>query len=150
MSKVNGSLPDLTSASQLRNVGLKREQVTVEDWGMNVWVWELTGEEWDHHQKAFVKTKGGKVVGLDLAGQTARLLMYAIKDPQGNRIFSHQDELLRMPAGGLNQLAEVARRLSRLEDEDAEEMEENFDVIPHEPSSSDSLAISAIEASTSS
>lgn len=122
------ALPVLSSPHQLSAVGLDSELVPVPQWGVSVWVWELTGAELDLYRQGQIKTKGAKV-NLDLRSNTARLLTYAIRNASGERMYSERDaaELLKRGASGLEKLARVARRLSGLDDEDEEEMEGNSD-----------------------
>lgn len=120
--------PVLSAPHQLAQVRLASE--LVEDvWGFDVWIWELTGTELDLYRQGQIKTKGAKVT-LDLRSNTARLLVYAIRNESGERLYSERDvpELLKLGASGLEKLATVARRLSGLDEDDEEaEMEGNFD-----------------------
>ena len=123
----NGSdLPDLTNLGQLlHGVTLQRERVPVPEWGCNVWVYELTGEELDLYRSYIWTEKGGKIrmTVSRLRAQTARLLAVAIRREDGSRIFDDAtgpDRLMQMGSSGLEKLAKVARRLSGVSDDDAE------------------------------
>lgn len=134
------NLPRFTSLAQLAPVKLAREEVNVPELGVSVLVWELTGEQIEHWNSRNIKTKGGKVVGLNLGDATARLLALAIRDDEGNQIFNVLDiqRLMReRGAGSVAKIEKVARRLSGLLDEDSEDEEGNSSA-PSGPSTTDS------------
>lgn len=125
------SLPDLTNPGQLLGtVTLARERVEVPEWGVAVWVWELTGEQLDAYRTHALRQQGSKV-RVDLArlrAGTARLLTYAIRTKDGDPVFDEHDgpdRLLKMGAAGLARVAKVANRLSRLDEEDEDTAEGN-------------------------
>lgn len=121
------SLPDLTNPGQLLgHVTLGRERVEVPEWGVAVWVWELTAEQLDGYRTAMWTQRNGKV-RMDLAkmrANTARLLVHAIRTQNGDPIFDEAtgpDRILQMGSAGVEKLAKVARRLSGLNDDDEDE-----------------------------
>lgn len=119
------ALPELTNPSQLSgHLTLRRELVEVPEWGVSVWVWELTGEQLDAYRTHALR-QHGRQVRVDVArmrASTARLLTYAIRTAAGDPVFDETtgpDRLLRMGAAGLARVSKVANRLSGLdEDED--------------------------------
>lgn len=121
------SMPDLTNPGQLiGHVTLARERVEVPEWGLGVWVWELTGEQLDAYRNHALQQRGGKVrIELTrLRASTARLLTFAIRTEHGDPVFDEHDgpdRLLRMGAAGIERVAKVARRLSRIEEDDDDE-----------------------------
>ena len=143
----------LSSASQLDGVKLSRKQVYVPEWDLWVWVYELTGEELDGWRQGMLRPnrRDRNNMELDprkLRGQTARLVVLAVRDEDGQRIFADMDApmLLRKGAGAVERLATVARELSRLvNDEDEFEMEGNDSgPTPGVSSNSDSPGTSAV------
>ena len=112
--------PVLSSAAQLDAVKLVRELVPVPEWGMDVWVYELTGEELDGWRQYMLRTsRNRQEMNVDpkkLRGQTARLVCLAVRDENGQRIFADMDAsmLMRKGSGAIERIANVARRLSRV------------------------------------
>ena len=144
----------LTSASQLDSVKLSREQTYVPEWDLWVWVYEMTGEELDNWRQGMLRPnrrQGGGNMEVDpkrLRGQTARLVCIAVRDEEGQRIFADLDatKLLRKGAGAVERLAAVARRLSRLveDDDELEELGNDSGPTPGDNSSTDSQGTSAV------
>lgn len=113
--------PVLSSADQLANVKLGRELVHVPEWGLSVWVYELTGEELDNWRQGLLRSSRRSRGDMEvdpkkLRGQTARLVCAAVRDENGQRIFADLDapSLLKKGSGAVERLATVARRLSRV------------------------------------
>lgn len=141
-------LPALTSRAQLQAVQLATKWVNVPEWGVRVLVSELTGEEVERWRQSLMRK--GKV-DLDPRAQrmrTARFLCMAIRDENGERIYSDHDAalILRLGSGGMERVAKVALRLSGLgvnEDDEAEddmpEVEANLEPTRNGSSSFDSL-----------
>lgn len=112
----------MNSVSMLPMARLAKELVSVEEWDCDVWVWELTVKDLDAYRGRMLETRGAKVIGLNMAGNTARLLSYAIRDEQGTRVFADHDveRLMEQGSGPIEKLAAVARRLSHLDEDDDE------------------------------
>lgn len=118
----------LRSVADLDTVKLAYQDVWVPEWDIWVRISELTGDELENWRSGMLRPnrrQGGGNMEVDpkrLKGQTARLVCIASRDPEdGQRIFSDMDApvLLRKGAGAVERLATVARKLSRLiEDED--------------------------------
>lgn len=151
------ALPDLTNPGQLLGtVTLARERVEVPEWGVNVWVWELTGEQLDVYRNHALRQQG-RNVKIDLSrmrAATARLLTMAIRTEHGDPVFDEHDgpdRLLKMGAAGLRRVADVAERLSRInvDDDDEDSAEGNSEAGPTgssngtAPSLSDGLDVSS-------
>lgn len=137
--------PVFSQATQLHSVKLQKEFVEVPEWGMSFWVWELNGADIDAYRQAMYKQGKNNRVSIDLRNNTARLLTYALRDEDGNRILDEHDgihRLLGMGSSGLEKLAAVARRLSGLDAND-EDTEGNSDAAPSGSSSSISPSPSA-------
>lgn len=119
--------PILAAASQIR-AQLGSELVNVPEWRSRVWVYELTGRELDEYRQGMFKSKSGGVE-VSLKNATLRLLVLALRDGNGNRLYPNTErgilELGDLPAGGSERLAKVARLLSGLTD--AEDSDEDAD-----------------------
>ena len=128
---MNNERKFLHRASELDAVKLSFEDVYVPEWDVWVRISELTGEELDNWRQGMLRPnrRDRNNMELDprkLKGQTARLVCLSARDPEdGQRIFADMDApmLLRKGAGAVERLATVARRLSRLVN-DEDEFEE--------------------------
>lgn len=109
-------LPVLSSPSQLRTVKLARELVQVPEWGVSVWVWEMTGAEVESWRQSLMRKGKVELNPRAQRERTARLLCRVIRDEQGNRMYSDHDAAMFMDMGsaGMERVAEVALRLSGL------------------------------------
>lgn len=98
---------------------LESETVSVPEWGGDVIVRALTGAERDQFEAGFVK-EGGRQGEMTLENTRARLVALSVVDEHGQRLFSTDDiEMLgAQPAAALDRVFFVARRLSRLSNED--------------------------------
>ena len=94
---------------------LKSESVKVPEWGGAVIVRELTGAERDAWESSVVKTNGTKVT-VDSQNMRAKLAALCIVDDEGKRMFTEKDALLlgKKSAAALDRVTDVARRLSRI------------------------------------
>lgn len=118
--------PVLSSIDQLRGVKLQHKRVLVTEWateeapnGYWVNVWELTGDDvatW----RASMLTKGrdGRwtVDPRKLRDQNASLLCKSLRDDDEKRLFADTDApfLRKLGSAGIERLAEIAQRLSRI------------------------------------
>jgi hypothetical protein len=123
-------LPRLTSASQISNrpVELPDEWVPVPELGVSVRVCGLSGKQIEKWEAGNVRTRGGRVVGLNLDSSTRRLLAEAIQDEQGRPIYTVQtiEDLMVRAGKSVKKLENTARRLSGLAvAEDDEESDES-------------------------
>lgn len=110
---------------------LQVEKVFVPEWGDEVIIRGLTGEELDAYQgsRRQIRNAGTAQAEVVFIQDNARagLLVKCIVDENGDRIFTDQDTgLLGMKNGKvLDRLYDVATRLSGMSDDEAEEIEGN-------------------------
>ncbi|QTD96965.1 phage tail assembly chaperone [Streptomyces cyanogenus] len=110
---------------------LLTEKVDVPEWGGEVIVRGLTGEERDAYEasRRQIRNAGTPQQELVILSENMRagLLVKCLIDENGDRLFTDQDAgLLGMKNGRtLDRLFDVASRLSGLSDEEAEQMEGN-------------------------
>lgn len=121
----------------LAATSLKTEDVEVPEWGGTVRVRELTGTELDAYQASMRQQKGKNYV-LNEANIRAKLVVRSVVGDEGERLFSDQDAaaLGKLSAAALDRVFEVAARLSRISDEDVEEMAKNSEADQSEGSTS--------------
>lgn len=118
----------LTRETILAKNTLRAELVAVPEWGGNVRVRELTGSERDQYEAALVRMqKGGKAHSLTMDNARARLVSLAVIDASGARIFTADDivRLGNLSASALSTVFDVAARLSKITEEDLEELAGN-------------------------
>lgn len=126
--------PVLTSGAQLSDIEVGSELVVVRPWKRKVWVQELTGEELDEYREPMSVIDKKNNITLNLKESSLRLLAMAIRDANGNRIYPNTEAgikiLGKMPSGGLEIIAKVARRLSGMGEDDVEEQAGKSEPIP--------------------
>lgn len=112
----------LTKEQILQANDLKREVVFVPEWGGEVTVRTLTGEEKDAYEMAMYA--GGKK---DLSNIRAGLLARAIVGDDGKRLFTDAEvqALGRKSASALDRVYSAAARLSGISKDDEKEFEKN-------------------------
>jgi len=120
---------------------LRRETVDVPGLGGQVAVWELTARErdsFDHETREAAKR------GELYDNFRARLLVRALRDSNGERLFADGDvELLgSIPSAPIVELYEVAARLSLVTPQDIEELRKNSSGGPNGGSRSGSPTVS--------
>jgi hypothetical protein len=111
-----------TSESILALPDLKKELVSVPEWGMDVWVQEINALERDRlRMEMFPEGE------FDPVNNTGKILVRCIVDEQGNRIFSDAQaaDLGKKSLAALNRLLTVAKRLNLLEAQDGDNLEKN-------------------------
>lgn len=114
---------------------IETEEVPVPEWGGSVLVKALTGKESDAYQascyqeRPVLDARGRPVKGRtemvrSLANVRAKLVVRCIVDEQGNRVFSDADAnaLGEKSTAALDRVFEVAARLSRLSEDDIEDL----------------------------
>jgi hypothetical protein len=113
------------------------EDVSVPEWGGEVRVKSLMGEERDALEATMIQGKG-KNTSVNLANLRAKLVARSIVDESGQRIFSDTDifALGKKSAAALSRVYEVAQRLSGISAEDVEELTKNSETAPSEDSGS--------------
>jgi hypothetical protein len=105
---------------------LKIETVPVPEWGGDVLVRGLTGEQRDTFEASIVHLEGKKAA-TDLANIRAKLVSASLVDEKGDLLFDERDveALGRKSAVALQRIFEVAQRLSGLTQSDVEELAKN-------------------------
>ncbi|MEU8906962.1 hypothetical protein [Streptomyces mirabilis] len=118
----------------LKAQDIPTEPVNVPEWGGEVILRGLTGDELDDFQgsiRQFRRSLDGKGMEpvLIQQGMHAKLLVKCLVDDNGERLFTDNDagELGAKAGVVLDRLYDVAQRLSGLTEEDEEEMEGNSD-----------------------
>jgi hypothetical protein len=117
---------------------LEREVVEVPEWGGTVIVQALTGKERDAYEASCMQQRGKEMVR-NLANVRAKLVVRSVVDEEGNRLFADTDAnaLGLKSAAALDRLFDVAAKLSRLSEEDVEELAGNSEAAQSGDSSSD-------------
>lgn len=120
------------------------EDVYVEKWGGYVRIHALTASQRDRFEASLTRPVGnkGKTVR-NFENMRARLVALTATDDRNEPLFTGDDVRLlgNKNAAEVNQLFEVAARLSGLSDKDVRELEGNSDEEDGTTSSSDSLVI---------
>jgi hypothetical protein len=116
----------LSRAAILEADDLEYEDLEVPEWGGTVRVRALTGAERDAYEASMRQQRGKEFIA-NLANVRAKLVVRSVVDDDGERIFSDQDAnaLGKKSAAALDRIFECSARLSRLSDEDVEELAKN-------------------------
>jgi hypothetical protein len=103
------------------------EEVHVPEWNTTVRVRGLTGTERDAWEASLMRQEGRRQPRIDYSNLRAKLIVRSVVDANGNRMFSDGDmaALGKKSASALQRIFEVCQRLSRLTDEDVEELTGN-------------------------
>jgi hypothetical protein len=127
-------------------VDVQTEKVFVKEWGDDVIVRGLTGDELDNFQgsvRQFRPTFDGKGMETVLIqdGMRAKLLVKCLVDEAGERLFTDQDAPALGAKNGavIDRLYDVASRLSGLSEEEKAEMEGNSETPAEDGGSTSSL-----------
>ncbi|MET9396279.1 hypothetical protein [Kitasatospora sp. NPDC002965] len=132
----------LLSKAQIKQASdIKVEDVDVPEWGGTVRVRGLTGaerESWEQAQMV-AGPNGTRVQRPGLTDQRARLLVRCVVDEAGELMFDESDikDLNAKASAALDRLVDVARRLSRLGANAAEEARGNSGAAPSGSSTTD-------------
>lgn len=120
-------MPVLTRDQILAATDLKRELVSVPEWGGEVLVKALTGRERDAFEASIVGERKGKSVRMNMDNVRARFVAACVVDDRGQPLFypSDVDLLGEKSAAALQRVYDVGARLSGLSDEDLEELAGN-------------------------
>lgn len=127
----------LSKEDILKADDLDREEVEVPEWRGTVIVRALNGRERDDYEASCVQQRG-KDMHRNLANIRAKLVVRSVIDEDGKRLFEDRDAnaLGLKSAAALDRVFEVAARLSRLSDEDVDELAGNSETAQTEDSSS--------------
>ena len=106
--------------SILKMDALPKEQLSVPEWGGDVWVRTLTGTERDSFEQSMVQKKNKP----NLNNVRARFAVLTICDEKGERLFTDNDAeaLGKKSAAALDRVFEVAQRLNGFSDDDQREL----------------------------
>lgn len=111
---------------------IKSECVSVPEWGGDVMVYGMSGNERDEYESSIVEVSGsGKTQTQTLRMQRvrAKLCSLTIRDEDGRRMFDDDelDALGGKSSQALQRIFEVAQRLSGLTQEDTEALAKNLE-----------------------
>lgn len=104
----------------------KTKTVPVPEWGGDVIVKTLGGEERDSMEAEIVQTNGAST-SRNLVNFRSRLLVRAIVDEQGNRLFTDAEiaDLAKKSGAVLDRLYDAAIDLNKISAKDVEELAKN-------------------------
>ncbi len=120
------------SRNEILNVSdIVTEEVYIKPWNSYVVVKSLTGKERDKFERDIVEWKGsGRKTKAEMKDNIrARLVALTVVDPETHeQIFKPQDveAIGNKSAAALDAIYETAQRLSKLSDDDVEELAEGF------------------------
>ena len=116
----------LSKAQILAADALPREQVSVPEWGGDVFVRALTASERDAFEQELTVQRG-KQIEVNMKDVRAKLCSRAICDEAGERLFTDGEihALGAKSAAVVTRLFEVAQRLSGLTGADVEQLAKN-------------------------
>lgn len=122
----------LSKEDILKRTDLETEEVEVPEWGGTVLVRALSGTERDAYEASCMSDRGKQGMVRNLANVRAKLVVRSLVDEDGKRLFTDGDAaaLGETSAAVLDRLFEVAARLSRMNDEDIEELGKGSGPIP--------------------
>jgi len=116
----------LDKKSILQCDDLPKELVSVPEWGGDVFVRTLSGQERDMFEQSMMEGKG-KNRDMNLKNIRARLSVLTICTEDGTRLFEAKDvdALGKKSAAALDRIFSVAQKLNGLSGEDVEELAGN-------------------------
>lgn len=102
---------------------LKREKVSVPEWGGYIFVRTMTGTERDQYESSVLGNNGK----MDLKNIRAKLVVLTAVDEDGLRLFNDDDiEVLgAKSAAALDRVFSKAQTLNKISDDDIEELAKN-------------------------
>lgn len=123
----------LTKEAILAVADAKRtiEELDVPEFGGTAYVRGLTSGERDHYEAQVMQRRGKELVP-NLTNARAKLVVLALCDENGERLFGDRDisALGKLPAKGVQRIFDKARDLAGLSEEDVDELEGNSDPDP--------------------
>lgn len=113
----------LTKDEILQADDIRKEKVSVPEWGGDVWVKTMSGAERDQMEASIVGVKGER----NMVNLRAKIGALSIVDEKGDRLFSFEDvlELTKKSARALDRVFSVAQRMSGFTPQDVEELSKN-------------------------
>ena len=118
---------------------LKTEDVPVPEWGGEVRIRMLTGEERDAFEASMVELKKDGSAKANRENVRARLLVLCIVNEQGEQMFNRADIKLlgRKSAKALERVVNACNELNGFSEQDIEELAEGFEDAPSDGGTSD-------------
>ena len=116
----------LTKSQILSANDIKKELVSVPEWGGDVYVRMMSGAERDNFEQKMSRKRNEHPDGF-IANVRARLCVETIVDEKGNRLFSDKDvdELGSKCAVALERLFDKSQKLNGFTEEDIKELAKN-------------------------
>jgi len=113
----------LKREDMLSKTDLKKEAITIAEWGGDVFVAEMSGtsrDAWEQHLKE--RDSAGRIIS-----PRAKLIAFTVVDEKGERIFTDADIVLigKLSSSSLEKVCVVAMRLNGLGEEGVEEAKKN-------------------------
>lgn len=107
------------------------EEIEVPEFGGTVHVRAITSGERDHYEAQVMQRRGKELVP-NLTNARAKLVVLALSDEKGTRLFEDRDisKLGNLPAKGIQRVFDKARDLAGLSEEDVDELEGNSEPDP--------------------
>lgn len=100
---------------------LKSETVNVPEWGTDVMIRELSASEHDSYQAAIVDIGTGGKVTVNLSNHRCELLVRALRDSEGKRLFRDAEVSMlgQAPSPVIDRLYTIAQRVTGVDETDA-------------------------------
>ncbi len=116
-------MADLSRDDILNCNDLRREKLTIKEWGGDIYIRQLTAKEQDMLERESLK-KGGSA---NIENMRARFAVMCVVDKNGKNLFSEEDiPKLTLKAGAvLNKIIEKASELNNISEKDLEEIAKN-------------------------
>lgn len=121
---------------------LKREAVTIEEWGGDVFVRVMTSEEKEWWEAGMFDDEGKQRSLKDnIKNMRARLAVITVCDEQGTAVFhlNDVDLLTKKSSTALDKIWDVARRINKISSEEEAQLLKNSASVPIDASPSDLL-----------
>ena len=114
----------LTKEQILEAQDITKELVNIPEWGGDIYVCTMTGEERDSFEVSIMDKKSNKV---NFANIRAKLCAKTIRDEEGNLMFTDKDveKLGKKSALALDRVYEVAQRLNGIGKKEIDELTKN-------------------------
>lgn len=118
---------------------MKTEDIAVPEWGGDVRIRMLTGQERDAFEASMVQMGKDGSQKRNIENLRARLVAMCIVNEAGELMFSPPDIPLlgRKSAAALQRVFNACQKLNEVSDSDVEELAEGFGSVPSESSTSD-------------
>lgn len=120
------SAADLRSRIMQAKPQVASDPVWIDEWGVSVWVRELSLGERDEFESAQIMAKDGGGSTINIVGLKERLVKMCLVDEHGKRIFEPTDDLSGLGAAGIEQAFVACQRVNRMTKADAEKVAANL------------------------